>query len=132
MMSRRNRRKFPTDGFVLPLSFTTLVTVLVLLALGCVWIESRCGHLGRELRRLEKEKSELTRRCLAEESIWARMRSPLHLDRALTRHGLTMAWPRPDQIVRLTPADMRFTDSGGLAQRASLAVYQHIRMALHD
>jgi hypothetical protein len=116
-MMRRNRKKMTMDGFIFPVPFAGLVVVISALALGYVWLGCRCEALGKELKRLETEKAELSKRWLNEEYNWTRMKSPQSIERALARHGIAMTWPRPEQIVRLTEADFAFGRKGGTPER---------------
>lgn len=130
-MTRRNKKKMTMDGFVFPVPFAGLVIVIAALALGYVWLGCRCEALGKDLKRLENEKAELTKRCLNEEYNWTRMKSPQNLDRALARWGIVMTWPRPDQIVRLTDADLAFGAPEGIAKR-SPASSRSAEVTMHD
>ncbi|MDI6775108.1 MAG: hypothetical protein QME60_06910 [Verrucomicrobiota bacterium] len=119
------------DGFIFPVPFAGLLAVIAAMALWYLWLGCRCEALGKELKRLEDEKAELTKRCLNEEYKWARMKSPESIDRALARHGIVMIWPRSEQIVRLTKADLEFWGPEGIAKH-SRAPRRSAELAMHD
>jgi hypothetical protein len=104
---RRESRLFESLVVVGVVTVITLAGVLYML-------HDSCAKLGREVRRLESQENQLANDCLREQNRWNAMKTPERLDAALLHHGLGMALPRPDQIVRLTP---RETLSGPRAYR---------------
>ena len=105
-MARANKKR--VDGFVFPAPFAVGVVLVSGLALVYVWMGGRCEAMGKELKGLETDKKELAKKFQAEEFRWSRMKSPASVEHALVRHGVTMNWPRKDQIVRLSENDVRF------------------------
>ena len=107
-MIQKNRRKFRVNRALVPAQLITLGVMAVALIVGYLWLGNRCDALGKELLRLEAEKAELTKRYMYEENNWTRMKSPQNIEKSLAKHNLVMAWPRPDQIVRLSAEDFAF------------------------
>lgn len=104
------------DGFVFPVPFAGLAVLIASFALGYVWLGCRCEAMGKELKRLEVRKEELSKKCLTEEYNWTRTKSPQNLERALERCNIIMSWPRPDQVVRLSESDLVFRREVGAAE----------------
>ncbi len=95
--SRRLRSQRPS----LPGVAVGLITLVVTLAVFYLWLQLRCDAIGRQMKDLEVRQAQLNKALLNEEIRWTRMKAPANLECALLRHGIRMAWPRPDQIVRL-------------------------------
>ncbi|OGV68675.1 MAG: hypothetical protein A2269_03675 [Lentisphaerae bacterium RIFOXYA12_FULL_60_10] len=55
---------------------------------------------------MEVRRNELKNLLLNEEFKWSRMKSPLELDKALTRHRIEMVLPGMRQVVRLRQSDL--------------------------
>jgi len=120
---------------MLPARFAGLVVLAVTLALAYVWLECRCETVGRELKKLESQITELDKLLRNEEYRWTTMKAPANIEQALARHGIVMTWPRRDQVVRI----VRGTD--GVAREVSPAMVTTVRrpervamneVALHD
>jgi len=75
------------------------------LGLGYVRLGSECETLGSEIKELERENRLLARAVLTEEYQWSRINSAVNIRRALSRHNLSMDFPRDDQIVRILAED---------------------------
>jgi hypothetical protein len=105
-MGRRNKKR--VTGVAFPAPFAVGVLLVSCLAMVYVWLGGRGESLGKELKGLELEKRELNKKLLAEEFRWARVKSPSNVEQALARHGISMSWPRKDQIMRLSDSDMKF------------------------
>ncbi len=101
MARRKRNRKKQVQGFILPGPFTGIVVALLGLALGYVRLGTDCERLGKELKGLESESRNLSRRMLTEEYHWSRMNSAANIERALLKHNIVMGRPRNDQIVRI-------------------------------
>lgn len=71
------------------------------MALAYLWIHNRCEMIGRDIRKLEREKTTLTKQFNQEEYRWIEMKSPRNLDKALKKWNIDMAWPTAAQIVRI-------------------------------
>lgn len=105
-MRLQNKRKNVSAKGIVPVRLAVLVVLAPALCLGYLSLDSRCKALGRELKALDGEISELNRKCRNEEMRWIRMKSPGELDKALRRWHLALTWPDDQQVVRLTPADV--------------------------
>ena len=114
-MARKNRR-LHTEGYLLP---ALLVGLLVLAAMGCLLylsLKGRAEALGTEIKKLETQRTVLRERLRVEESEWARISAPGNVVKALETHGITMTWPRQEQIVRIgAPSAMVRSRKGELA-----------------
>ena len=99
-MARRNKRK-RSEGFIFPAPFAVALIVMSVLSLCFLWLRVRCETLGQELKTLEVKKATLQRNYLNEEFKWSNCKSPLNIEKALREHGLVMAWPDKNQVVRL-------------------------------
>ena len=100
MAGRRNRKK-RSEGFLLPAPFAVALVAVSVLSLCFLWLRVRCETLGQDLKNLEVRKATLQRNYLNEEFRWSNCKSPLNIEKALRTHGLIMAWPDKDQVVRL-------------------------------
>jgi hypothetical protein len=103
---RRNRKK-RVDGFIFPGSFAGVLVFASVAALSYLWLCSRCEGLGREIKVLETQKTELQKKFLNEEYKWMRLKSPKSIEDSLARCGISMTWPRQDQVMWLADARMR-------------------------
>jgi len=103
---RRNRKK-RVDGFIFPTPFAGILVFASVAALSYLWLCSRCEELGREIKKLEKQQVELTKKFLNEEYKWTRLKSPQSLEDSLARYGISMTWPRRDQVRWLADAQFR-------------------------
>ena len=110
-MVAKNRKKSEQENFRLLIPFAGLAVLVCVLALGYIWLGYRCKDVAKDLKVLEKEKTELAKKHQNEKRRWARIRSPRNIRKALATHRIAMDWPRPDQIVRVTRLDI----SGGRA-----------------
>lgn len=100
---RRNRKK-RVDGFVVSKNFAGILVFVSVAALSYLWLYSRCDELGSGIKKLEGEKVQLENKFLNEEYKWMSMKSPKHLEETLLSSGITMTWPRRDQVVWLADA----------------------------
>jgi hypothetical protein len=105
-MPRQNRKKGRPRGVPIPAPFAAMVVVAAVAALVYIWLGCCEDALGREIKEREAMRDELARRIVNEESKWAEMKSPAGMERALTRWGLCMTWPRHAHIVYLEPHDV--------------------------
>ena len=129
-MSRKNRKK-RVHGFVLPAPFAGVVVLGSLLALLYVWLGSRCDSLGRDIKALEAEKTDLKKELLNEESRWTQMKSPVSMEAALAKHHLVMTWPRRDQIVHLSASGQE-RDYLPTRTQSSLTYMRREKAVIHD
>ena len=100
-MTKRNRRRKQVHGFNFPVPFAGAILVLSSLALVYVWLGCRCESLGKEIKGVESKKSVLDKKYLNEEYRWIKMKSLSNIEKTLSKHGITMTWPRRDQVVRI-------------------------------
>ncbi len=100
---RRNRKK-RVDGFVVSKNFAGILVFVSVAALSYLWLCSRCDELGREIKTLEGEQVQLENKFLNEEYKWMSMKSPSKLENTLLHYGISMTWPRRDQVVWLADA----------------------------
>jgi hypothetical protein len=107
---RRNRKK-RVDGFIFPGSFAGVLVCASVAALSYLWLCSRCEELGREIKTLETQQVELTKKFLNEEYKWMRLKSPKSIEESLARCGISMTWPRRDQVMWLADARIRDDNS---------------------
>ena len=103
-MARRNRKKRRLNAYVMPARFAGLVVLFSALALASVWMDCRCEAVGEAIQKLEGERVGLENRLFNEECRWARVKSPVSIERALLRCRLAMTLPRRNQIVRVDGA----------------------------
>ncbi len=100
---RRNRKK-RVDGFVVSKNYAGVVVFVFVAALSYLWLCSRCDELGGEIKTLEREQIQLENKFLNEEYKWTSMKSPGKLEATLLHYGISMTWPRRDQVVWLADA----------------------------
>ena len=100
----KNRKK-NVQAFAFPAPFAGFVVALAIFAFGYVWLGCRCDTLGKEIKALETEKTELTKKMLNEEYKWTLMKAPQSVERELAKYGIVMGWPKPNQIVRVSDQD---------------------------
>lgn len=112
-MARRNRKNKP-EGFIFTAPLAGVLLMLSTTALTWLWLDCRCESLGTEIRSLETERGEISKKCVNERYKWTKLKSPDSIETALARHGIAMNWPQPGQVVHLSDADM----SDGLVARA--------------
>lgn len=102
-MARRNRKK-RVQARLLPAPFVGFAVLIVTMLLVYLWMDTSCGELGQQIRKLETRCASLDDELRREENRWTAMKSPENIEQALVRHGLNMTLPRGEQIVRLSPA----------------------------
>ncbi len=102
-MSRRRKenKKRKNDGFIFPVPFASILFLVGLLALAYLWVCGQSEALGKRIKILEVQKTEIRERRYNEECKWAYLKSPRNIERALRRYGLVMTWPDKDRVVEL-------------------------------
>ena len=102
---RRNRRhvkrfsrfKFGATGMV-----ALIVTSFIMLMI--YWtLDSQCTSILREIGKSENEAKLLDAEYGREDARWNAMRTRERLDEKITRFGLAMQSPQPDQVIRMMP-----------------------------
>ena len=126
----RKKHRVSIKGIV-PIPIIIIVVLLPAVFLGYLSLGSRCEALGKELKALDVEISDLKRKCANEEERWMRMKSPFELEKALRRWHLQMTWPDDQQVVRLTRLDM--AEALEPARRAGRTQFAQVgRTSAHD
>jgi len=100
-MAHRNRKKKRVEGLAFPVPIAGLFIVVAMFGLAYVWLCCQCEALGRDLKTLENQKTELEKQFLNEEFKWTQKKAPRSMEAALARHGIHMAWPKRDQVVTI-------------------------------
>ena len=119
---KKSRKKTKKNHVQVPFP-VVLANVLVLVAvlgLSYMWLCSMCDALGREIKDKERDLSKAHKRLAIEQDLWSSKTSPLNLQRAIRRHGLNMAMPREQQVVKVGRWDVSATPkmaNAGLAKR---------------
>ena len=102
-----------------------VVVVIALLVASLVRMraESTCQDLRRTIVEKERELAKLNDSLVRESARWEEMTTPEKLEQALVRHGLSMRYPRPSQMIRMTADGRPYPNQLSVAkaeQRASL------------
>lgn len=115
---------------MIPAPYAGAFALAVGLALGYVWLKSRCDSLEREINALETEKEDLEKVLHYEEYKWSQMKSPASIEAALAKHKLVMSWPRNDQVIRIPNGRLQ----NGLSPKKGNAVtyMQREKKLIHD
>jgi hypothetical protein len=129
-MARRNRKKNKT-GIAFPWELALVVVAIAAFALAYVYLQSRAETLGREIKALEAKRDQMREYIVKEQSVWARMQSPAHLEQALREQALVMTWPNRDQIVRVR-ADGTVDGYAGPESRPSTRYARADRVVMND
>lgn len=100
---RRNHKR-QVRAKVLPPSVAGIMVLSVSMVL-CYWfMDSKCGQLGQEIRKHEQKFSALENERVREEARWNGKKTPEKLEQALLQHGVAMAYPTAEQVVRMDAA----------------------------
>jgi hypothetical protein len=100
-MARKNRKR-RLHANVVPVPFIGLMMLAGGMVLGYLWIDTLCGALGQQIRKLETRYEALDGECRREFDRWTAMKAPEQIEQALLRHGLNMSLPQGEQVVRMT------------------------------
>ena len=103
-MSGRNRRN-GRDGSRMVFWGVPLSVLVASLGMVYLHLHSVCEGLGRDLKQLEKERTELHKRVVNEERNWVAARSIRNMEGLMARHGIVMTWPAEQNIIRLRAAE---------------------------
>ena len=102
-MRRRNRRIRKHSRFT---SGATVVAALIVSAffmLMIYWsLDARCTSIQREIGVAEKKLKALESELGRETARWNELKTRERLDEKITRFGLAMQNPLPDQVIRMT------------------------------
>jgi hypothetical protein len=118
---KRNRKK-RVNGIIFPTNVAVLIIFTAALALGYLWMSTRCSKLGMEIKALEQEGARLDKKLMNEEYKWVSMKSPKNLEDVLSRYGISMTWPRRDQVVWLEDSPI----ADGIEQKFSRAEFTQV------
>jgi len=129
---RKRNRKKRVEGFVFPTRIGAVIVVLAMAALGYLWLYTQCDELGREIKKQEIEQTKLERKYLNEEYKWMRMKSPENIEATLARHGISMTWPRRDQVVWLVDARPEMQGNAAGRRRGARLADARRRTARYD
>ncbi len=99
-MARRNRKNGHDGSRVV---FWGVPLAALAAALGMVYLHlyNTCERIGREIKDLERQKVELHKRVVNEEHHWGTASSIRNVEQLMTRHGIVMTWPDPNDIIRV-------------------------------
>ncbi len=114
-MRRRNRRVKKHSRFSSGATGVASLIVSVFIMLMIYWsLDARCTSIKREIGAAEKRLRALESELGRETARWNGLKTREHLDEKITRFGLAMQSPQPDQVIRMT--------SSGRPAPAQLAV----------
>ncbi len=125
-MIRRNR-KHRVHGRIVSVNAVGLSVLVVFVLIGYLAMDNRCNARGQLLKDLEHRYASLEEERIREEAKWNAMKTPDALNRHLLRHGISMGYARPEQIVRITPSALTLAStteyqererSAGISRRA--------------
>lgn len=113
MARKRNKRKQPAK-VVFPAPLAALLVVVAVLSLSFLWLCGRCENLGRAMKSLEHDVSDIKVRVQSEEYKWSNLTSPERFAQILHQHELNMSWPGDDRVVRLRTSSLHELASEGI------------------
>jgi hypothetical protein len=97
----RRNRKLHAEKMRMPARTAVIVVLLSTVGFFYLLFCTRTEALGQQIKSEEDALEALRRKVAGEEVRWNDMIGPRSLRAALQRHQLTMAWPRPDQVVHI-------------------------------
>jgi hypothetical protein len=119
-MARKNRRH-GREGNRMVFWGVPLMALAAALAMVYVQLFYTCENIGREIKRLEQERTELRKRVVNEEHNWGMASSIRNMEALMARHGIEMTWPEPHNIIRLVAAERdepaQYAQTGAAARR---------------
>ena len=121
MRTYRVNRKKEKSGSLFPAPLAGLLILAALLSLSYLWLCGRCEALGRDIQKLEDQRSELRRRVVNEEYKWSNLNSLAQIRQALARFDIEMGWPDERRVIRLArPLDAAELDPAPVAPQVVL------------
>lgn len=81
--------------------FGAIIVFLFVMVVLNLLSSSSCKELLKERQKLERELARLEDVRVRESTRWEGMKTPEKLEQALVRHGISMRFPRPEQVVRM-------------------------------
>ncbi len=103
---RKNKKKRQVNAFVFSVPYAGVVVLITTLALVYVWLGCRCESLGARIVSLEGAKRAVDDQYYNEKCRWARMKSPVNIERALVKNNIVMQVPQKNQVVWLRDLDL--------------------------
>lgn len=101
---RRNRRVKKYSHFKVGATGVVALIVSLFMMTMIYWtLDSQCTSIMREIGEAEKRVKALDAEYGRENARWNRMKVRERLDETITRIGLVMQTPKPDQVVRMMP-----------------------------
>jgi len=101
---RRNRRVKKHSRFKSGATGMVALIVSSFIMMMIYWtLDSQCSSIMREIGEAEKRTKALEAEYGRENARWNRMKVRERLDETITRIGLVMQTPKPDQVVRMMP-----------------------------
>ena len=101
---RRNRRVKQYSRFKVGATGVVALIVSIFVMTIFYWtLDSQCTSIMREIGEAEKRVKALDAEYGRENARWNRMKVRERLDETITRIGLVMQTPKPDQVVRMMP-----------------------------
>lgn len=99
---KRNRRVKRHSHFALnAMNIATLLITGVCMLMAYWWLDSRCVAIAHDIGKAEKSLAKLDSELERETMKWNEMKTPERLEAALSRHGLDMHNPGPDQVIKM-------------------------------
>jgi hypothetical protein len=99
-MAKRNRKN-GQEGNRMMLWGVSLSALVAALAMVYLSLFNTCDNIGRQIKKLENERTELRKKVVNEERNWAMARSIGNMERLMEAHGIRMSWPEERNIIRL-------------------------------
>jgi cell division protein FtsL len=97
---KRNRKRQVKMEFV-PKVFVVWIVIVVSVAIGYWFMDSKCKQLNQEIRKDELKYAQRENERAREALRWDEKKTPEKLEDALLRNGLAMDYPKATQVVRL-------------------------------
>lgn len=98
----RRTKKFSRFKFGATGAVALIVTSFIMLMI--YWtLDSQCTSIMREIGKSENEAKLLDAEYGREDARWNAMKTRERLDEKITRFGLAMQSPQPDQVIRMLP-----------------------------
>jgi hypothetical protein len=119
-MARRNKKN-GHEGNRMVFWGVSLSVWVAALAMVYLSLFNTCENIGRQIKKLEHERTELHKKVVNEEHNWAMARSIGNMERLMATHGIAMTWPEEKNIIRLpmaAPAEpAQYAFQGGSVRR---------------
>ena len=100
------------DGYMIFRPVASMIVALAGVGLMYVWLDCRCRAVGKEIQKLEQEKTELMKKQSSEQFRWTQMKAPRNVEHVMRQRNMQMDWPKSAQVVHL-PATAPVADEPG-------------------